>query len=178
MKNKGGFVALCVASALLLAMFLFIIGRGIPAPQTIKVSFPENAEVYPSSQVQPGTFRVIVTPEKLLAKAKQTNSKILATFEPYLPQNRISESDAIAVKYWLERSNGTFYYAESLFDDVKWPTGWATSFAMQRVAGGIKVYPEYSSFFTLVFPLTFFSCLATLAWSSTLIYNRVARRRK
>lgn len=89
--------------------------------QVIKLPLPEQAEIRPQWQVQPGTFAIDVSVDDLIARANMSGLKTLVAYEKFGSDN----AKKVKVFYWLPRTDipGTFYRAtETFFPYSKWST--------------------------------------------------------
>lgn len=86
------------------------ITRSLPEPLEIVFRVPEGAEVLPSNTVHPGTFKIDVSVETILAAAT-SGRHLLVTHGAYE-----FNSATYQVEYWLPREDGNvFYHAEQFF---------------------------------------------------------------
>lgn len=80
--------------------------RPLPEEKQFALQLPANADIRPASDVEPGTFKIHVSLEELLAKSRsgQFGNPIVAYGE--------NEYGKLHIQYWLPRNDGTFYYAD------------------------------------------------------------------
>ncbi|MBI2053104.1 MAG: hypothetical protein HYT34_02565, partial [Candidatus Ryanbacteria bacterium] len=98
------------------ALAVMLKGRGVPPPVQFTLALLKNAETFPKEQIEPGTFKITLSPKALEEKSKFFKRSLVVAYHR-------SYGDNIAVvEFWLPREDGIFYYAtEKLMTD--WPRG-------------------------------------------------------
>src|SRR3989344_6134914 len=98
----SGFGAVCLVSTGAWVWLVYHSGP-LPEQQTISVWVPAGAEIHPSSEVRPGTFKIILPLGKFQEKAATSEQHVLVVYtDTYWTLSRL--------EYWLSRGDGTFDY--------------------------------------------------------------------
>ena len=133
-------LSLATGPALAGALY-YLYTQPLPKPVIVALPLPERAEVRPAEAVTPGTFKIKVSLQELLERAKTSTATTLVSWG-----RGDTLRNTLSVKYWLPRGDSTFFHAASSYR-INWPIGVCT-YSWARTSEGIVVTPGHADGWT------------------------------
>ena len=147
--SKRILIAVFLLGALLsgsVAYYVWPTHHARPDNITLLFSLPPNTDLYPSSAVQPGTFKINIPLQELFSKSRSGEfGRTIVTYDNFVIE--------FAISYWLARGDGAFYYSQHIKGGIVPGPWFTTKWSIQE--SGLVAEPQNNYAFSAVFIILF-----------------------